>query len=71
MELRRLRSFAAVAEEPSFTRAGARLHLAQPALSVHMRQLESELGVESIDRSRRAIRLTDVGAVCGRGSRPR
>ncbi len=63
MELRHLRYFVAVAEARSFTRAAAELHVAQPALSVQVRQLEAELGVALVDRSRRAIALTPAGEV--------
>lgn len=61
LELRHLEHFVAVAEEHSFTRAAARLHLVQSALSVSIRSLEHELGSRLFDRSTRHVELTDAG----------
>lgn len=61
MELHQLEYFVAVAEEGSFTRAAARVHVAQPGVSAQVRRLESELGQRLLDRSGRAVRLTDAG----------
>jgi DNA-binding transcriptional LysR family regulator len=62
MELHQLAYFVAVAEEASFTRAAARVGVAQPGVSAQIRRLERELGQELLDRSGRTVRLTRVGA---------
>ncbi|MER6811071.1 LysR family transcriptional regulator [Spirillospora sp. NPDC000708] len=62
MELRQLEYFVAVTEEASFTKAAAKLHVAQPGVSAQIRQLERELGQPLLDRSGRTVRLTEVGA---------
>jgi len=61
MELRQLHYFVAVVEEGGFTRAAARLHLAQPGLSAQIRQLERELGQPLLDRTGRSVTPTEVG----------
>ena len=61
MELRQLSYFVAVANEGQFTRAAARVSVAQPAVSAQIRRLEDELGEPLFHRDQRAVRLTAAG----------
>ncbi|SNQ51327.1 LysR substrate-binding protein [Frankia canadensis] len=63
IELRHLRAFVAVAEDLHFTRAAQRLHLAQPAISQQIRQLESAVGATLLVRGPGGTRLSDAGRV--------
>src|SRR5580700_8703764 len=62
MELRHLEYFVAVAEERNFTRAAARLHIVQSAVSAAVKSLEQELGAPLLDRTSKRVALTDAGA---------
>ena len=61
MDLRNLNTFVQVAETGSFSRAGEKLGYSQPTVSVHIRQLEQELGIKLFDRVGHAVRLTERG----------
>jgi DNA-binding transcriptional LysR family regulator len=62
MELRQLEAFVAVAEERNFTRAAARLLVAQSGLSATIRGLERELKAPLFSRTTRRVELTAAGA---------
>ena len=61
MDFRQLKSFSEVVRQGSFTRAAETLFISQPTISLHIRELEKELGVSLIRRSTRSIELTDKG----------
>ena len=61
MDLRQLEALLAVAEEGSFTAAADRLHTVQSNVSGHVHQLEAELGVQLLVRSRRGTVPTEFG----------
>jgi DNA-binding transcriptional LysR family regulator len=63
MDARQMEYVVAVAEEGSFTKAAARHHIAQSALSHQVARLEGELGVRIFDRTSRSVRLSDAGQV--------
>jgi DNA-binding transcriptional LysR family regulator len=63
MELHPLRVFLAVAGEKSFSRAAEKLLRTQPAVSLSIQRLESELGERLIDRSAKDLLLTDAGQI--------
>jgi DNA-binding transcriptional LysR family regulator len=63
MDTHKLKSFVAVAEELHFGRAAARLHVSQPPLSVLIRSLEEDLGVQLFRRTSRRVELTGSGQV--------
>jgi DNA-binding transcriptional LysR family regulator len=61
MTLRQLEVFLAVARARSYRRAAQALHTSQPALSQHIRELETELTVKVFDRLGRSVALTEAG----------
>jgi DNA-binding transcriptional LysR family regulator len=63
MDLQTLTIFLAVAQERSFSRAAAKVHRTQPAVSQAVRRLEADLGEELFDRSAKNGTLTDAGRV--------
>ncbi|QZD32518.1 DNA-binding transcriptional regulator HcaR [Acinetobacter lwoffii] len=63
MELRHLRYFITVAEELNFSKAALKLYTAQPSLSQQIKDLEEDVGVKLLNRTKRKVELTEEGAV--------
>lgn len=61
MELRQLRYFVAIVDHGSLSRAARVLHIAQPALTQQLRQLEDDLGAQLLHRSSQGVLSTDAG----------
>lgn len=61
MDLRQLRYFTAIVEEGSFSRAAVRLGIAQPALSLHVRRMEEDLGIALLIRQASGVTPTEAG----------
>jgi LysR family nitrogen assimilation transcriptional regulator len=61
MELRQLRYFVAIVDHGSLSKAAVAVHVAQPALTQQLRQLEEELGTQLLHRSAQGVVSTDAG----------
>ena len=61
MQLRHLRTFAAVASTLNITRAAEQVHLAQSSVTEQIQTLEADLGTALFDRARRGLQLTEAG----------
>jgi len=69
MDLRQLRYFVAIVEQGSFSRAASVLNVAQPALSLHVRNMEAHLGTPLLFRGPRGVAPTDAGEILLRHAR--
>ena len=61
MEIRQLRAFVAIAESGTFTAGALRVHVTQAAISMQIRQLETEIGAKVFVRAPRHVILTEAG----------
>jgi LysR family nitrogen assimilation transcriptional regulator len=69
MDIRHLRYFASIVEQGSFSRAAAALRIAQPALSLHVRNMEANLGTSLLFRSPKGVVPTEAGEILLRNAR--
>lgn len=69
MDIRQLRYFVAIVEQGSFSRAATILHIAQPALSLHVRNIEADLGTPLLFRSPQGVVPTEAGEILLRNAR--
>lgn len=60
--IRQLSFLVAVANELNFSRAAEKCHVTQPTLSAGLKELEGQLGIMLVERTRRSVQLTDTGA---------
>ena len=69
MDVRQLRYFAAIVASGSISRAAAELNVAQPALSLHVRNMEADLGVDLLHRTPQGVQPTEAGTILYRHAR--
>ncbi|MDZ7601931.1 MAG: LysR substrate-binding domain-containing protein [Hoeflea sp.] len=69
LDLRQLRYFVAIVENGSFSKAAAMLNVAQPALSLHVRNMEADLGTQLLFRSPHGVQPTEAGEILLRNAR--
>ena len=65
MELRHLKTFQAIVQTGSFVKAAEKLQYAQSTITLHIQQLEAELGVKIFSRQGKQIQLTTAGKALG------
>ena len=69
LDLRQLRYFVAIVEQGSFSKAALTLNVAQPALSLHVRNMEADLGTQLLFRSPNGVLPTEAGEILLRNAR--
>jgi len=69
MDLRKLRYFIAIVELGSFSKAAAKLRVAQPALSLHVKNMEEDLGAKLLFRAPSGVTMTEAGKILLRNAR--